>query len=60
MKYCCEEMEELRIMDFGIYPPGEDGEKWGLFIQGRHHYTSGEIWDIKFCPFCGKELKSGK
>ncbi len=58
MKYCCEEMEELEIMDFGVYPPEENDEGWRLFIQGRHHYTDAEIFNIKFCPFCGKKLIS--
>ena len=58
MKYCCKEFEQFDKfyghIEFIVATPqsleGMDDYK------GRYRYFR-DLWNFKFCPFCGKKLK---
>lgn len=62
-KYCCEKMEEAideGFVKFGEFDDYPFNKNTNLNIFLCHPYPEGACWDempIKYCPFCGEEVK---
>ena len=50
--YCCEEMETLKNPDSGCDVRLDEG---GLLMSCDDY--GGRLPSVKFCPYCGKEVK---
>lgn len=63
IKFCCQDLKDAYdedFLSFGEYEYSSLNVDHNLNIAKCYPYPEGACWDelpIKFCPFCGKEIK---
>ena len=54
-KTCCDKFAE-QLSD-GVIMKDYCPSGYVLYEPSRHYLDTLKVWHIRFCPFCGKELK---